>query len=38
MAWYHAKRMWARNVGHLTARWLRKLVSYTMALLLCQES
>ena len=35
---YHAKRMWARDVWHLTARWLRKLVSHTMALLLCQRS
>jgi hypothetical protein len=35
---YHAERMWARNVWHLTARWLRKLVSHTMALLLCQRS
>jgi hypothetical protein len=32
---YHAKRMWARDVWHLPARWLRKLVSHTMALLLC---
>jgi hypothetical protein len=35
---YHAKRMWARDVWHLTARWLRKPVSHTMALLLCQRS
>jgi hypothetical protein len=35
---YHAKRMWARDVWHLTGRWLRKLVSHTMALLLCQRS
>jgi hypothetical protein len=34
---YHAKRIWARDVWHLTARWLRKLVSHTMALLLCQR-
>jgi hypothetical protein len=35
---FHAKRMWARDVWHLTARWLRKLVSHTMVLLLCQRS
>jgi hypothetical protein len=34
---YHAKRIWVRDVWHLTARWLRKLVSHTMALLLCQR-
>ena len=37
-AGFHAKRMWARDVWHLTARWLRKLVSHTMVLLLCQRS
>ena len=35
---YHAKRMWARDLWHLSARWLRKLVSHTMVLLLCQRS
>jgi hypothetical protein len=35
---YHAKRVWARDVWHLTARWLRKLVSHTMAVLLCQRT
>jgi hypothetical protein len=35
---YHAKRIWARDVWHLTSRWLRKLVSHTMAVLLCQRS
>jgi Transposase DDE domain len=34
---YHAKRIWARDAWHLTARWLRKLVSHTMAVLLCQR-
>ena len=33
---YHAKQTWARDVWHLTARWLRKLVSHTMAVLLGQ--
>lgn len=34
---YHAKRIWARDAWRLTARWLRKLVSHTMALLLCER-
>ena len=35
---YHAKRVRARDAWHLAARWLRKLVSHTMALLLCQRA
>jgi hypothetical protein len=35
---FQAKWMWARAVWPLTARWLRKLVSHTMAVLLCQRS
>lgn len=35
---YHAKRVWARDIWHLTARWLRKLVSHTMAVLFCQRT
>jgi hypothetical protein len=34
---YHAKRVWARDRWHLTARWLRKLLSHTIALLFCQQ-
>jgi hypothetical protein len=34
---YHAKQTWARDAWHLTARWLRKLASHTMAVLLCQR-
>ncbi len=34
---YHAKQTWARDLWHLTARWLRKLASHTMAVLLCQR-
>jgi hypothetical protein len=33
---YHAKRVWPRDEWHLLARWLRKLASHTMAVLLCQ--
>ena len=35
---YHAKRVRARDAWHLAARWLRKLVSHTMAVLCCQRA
>lgn len=35
---YHAKQIRARDEWHLTARWLRKLLSHTMAVLLCQRA
>jgi hypothetical protein len=35
---YSAKRIRARDLWHLAARWLRKLVSHTMAVLLCQSA
>lgn|SRR5512144_190545 len=35
---YHAKRVQARDLWHLTARWLRKLVSHTIAVLFCQRA
>ena len=35
---YHAKRVRPRDEWHLMARWLRKLVSHTMAVLLCQRA
>jgi hypothetical protein len=34
----HAKRTRARDEWHLMARWLRKLASHTMAVLLCQRA
>jgi Transposase DDE domain len=34
---YHLKRVWARDGWHLWSRWLRKLLSHTMAVLLCQR-
>ena len=34
---YGAKRIRARDPWHRAARWLRKLVSHTMAVLLCQR-
>jgi hypothetical protein len=35
---YHAKRVRARDEWHLMARWLRKLASHAMAVLLCQRA
>lgn len=34
---YHLKRVWARDEWHLTSRFLRKLLSHTVAVLLCQH-
>jgi len=34
---YQAKRVWARDRWHLTSRWLRKALSHTVCVLLCQE-
>jgi hypothetical protein len=34
---YHSKRTWARDLWHLSSRWLRKVLSHTMAVLLCQQ-
>ena len=35
---YHAKRVWARDAWHLWSRWLRKVLSHTVAVLLCQRA
>jgi hypothetical protein len=35
---YHAKRVWARDAWHLWSRWLRKLLSHTLAVFLCQQT
>ena len=35
---YHAERTRARDEWHLVARWLRKLASHTLAVLLCQRA
>jgi hypothetical protein len=35
---FHAKRVRARDEWHLVARWLRKLASHTLAVLLCQQA
>jgi hypothetical protein len=34
---YHAKRVWARDIWHLCSRWLRRILSHTLAVLLCQQ-
>jgi hypothetical protein len=34
---YRGKRTWARDRWHLASRWLRKVLSHTTALLLCQQ-
>ena len=35
---FHAKRVWARDSWHLLSRWLRKILSHTIAVLLCQQA
>ena len=35
---YRTKCMWARDIWHLSARWLRCVVSHTLAVFLCQQS
>lgn len=34
---YKAKKVWAKDRWHLTSRWLRKLLSHTFAVYLCQQ-
>lgn len=34
---FNAKRVWARDRWHMTSRWLRKLCSHTIGVLLCQQ-
>ena len=35
---YGAKKVWARDRWHLTSRWLRKVLSHTMAVHSCQQA
>jgi hypothetical protein len=35
---YHAQKVWARDRWHLLSRWLRKVLSHTMAVFLCLGS
>jgi hypothetical protein len=34
---FHAKKVWARDRWHVYSRWIRKITSHTMAVLLCRE-
>lgn len=35
---YRIKRVWARDVWHLTSRFTRKILSHTLCVLLCQRA
>jgi hypothetical protein len=35
---YNAKKMWARDVWHLRSRFVRKVLSHTVAVLLCRRA
>lgn len=35
---YNAKKVWARDRWHLVSRWYRKVLSHTLAVLMCQRS
>jgi hypothetical protein len=35
---YGAKKVWARDRWHLTSRWLRKVLSHTVSVCLCQRA
>ena len=35
---YKAKKVWARDRWHLRSRWLRKILSHTLAVWLCQQA
>jgi hypothetical protein len=32
---FHARRVWARDLWHLTSRWMRKFLSHTLAVYFC---
>jgi len=34
---FHAKKVWARDVWHLTSRWMRKLLSHSIAVMFCHQ-
>jgi hypothetical protein len=34
---FDAKKVWARDVWHLSSRWLRKILSHTFAVYCCQQ-
>lgn len=34
---FHAKRVWARDLWHLTSRWMRTFLSHTLAIFFCAQ-
>jgi hypothetical protein len=34
---FHAKKVWARDAWHFFSRWLRKILSHTLAVFFCQR-
>ncbi len=34
---FHARRVWARDAWHLYSRWLRRILSHTLAVFFCQR-
>ncbi|MBI3159533.1 MAG: IS982 family transposase [Chloroflexi bacterium] len=38
VARFNVKTIWARDAWHLVSRWLRKLLSHTISVLLCQQA
>ena len=35
---FHIKKVWARDLWHLTSRWMRKLLSHTVAVYFCFQT
>ncbi len=35
---FHAKQVWARDLWHLTSRWMRKCLSHTLAVYFCVQT
>jgi hypothetical protein len=35
---FNAKRVWARDLWHLTSRWMRKFLSHTLAVFFCARN
>jgi hypothetical protein len=35
---YHSKQVWARDLWHLTSRWMRKLLSHVLAVYFCART
>jgi len=35
---FHIKRVWARDLWHLTSRWMRKFLSHTLAVFFCAQN